>query len=182
VQSAGNLQTNGPAPYIGIKEQLDAGKPYPTYLSEPSSRIANPAQSLQALTVGSIAYGDFQQDDWSTFGQEDGHPSSFSRSGPGIWNVIKPEVVEYGGDDCRTSNNPVEVRAGAIAGACPELVRSTMYPPGPAYDRDAIGTSFAAPKVARIAVLLHLYYRMNPPCCIVHSSSNPRAGPNGPTG
>jgi len=154
VQSAGNLQNTGPIPYIGIKDHLDAGRTYPTYLNEASARIANPAQSLQALTVGSIAYGDFQQDGWRTFGKEDGHPSSFSRSGPGIWNVIKPEVVEYGGDDCRTANTPVDVRAGGIAAACPELVRSTMYPPGPAFDRDAIGTSFATPKVARIAAHL----------------------------
>ena len=154
VQSAGNLRNTGPIPYIGVKDHLDAGRPYPAYLAEPSSRIANPAQSLQALTVGSIAYGDFQDGEWRTFGQEDGHPSSFSRSGPGIWNVIKPEVVEYGGDDCRTANSPVDVRAGGIAAACPELVRSTMYPPGPAFDRDAIGTSFAAPKIAHIAARL----------------------------
>lgn len=154
VQSAGNLQNTGPVPYLGIKDHLDAGRTYPAYLGEASARIANPAQSLQALTVGSIAYGDFQDGDWRTFGQEDGHPSSFSRSGPGIWSVIKPEVVEYGGDDSRTANNPVDVRAGGIADACPELVRSTMYPPGPAVDRDAIGTSFAAPKVARIAAWL----------------------------
>lgn len=154
VQSAGNLESTGPVPYIGIKDHLDAGKTYPGYLTESSARIANPAQSLQALTVGSITYGDFQDGVWCTFGKEDGHPSSFSRSGPGIWSVIKPEVVEYGGDDCRTANNPVDVRAGGIAAACPELVRSTMYPPGPAFDRDAIGTSFAAPKVARIAAHL----------------------------
>lgn len=29
-----------------------------------------------------------------------------------------------------------------------------MFPPGPAYDRDQAGTSFAAPKVTRIAALL----------------------------
>ncbi|MDB5384741.1 MAG: protease, partial [Planctomycetaceae bacterium] len=36
----------------------------------------------------------------------------------------------------------------------PELLRSTMYPPGPAFDRDQIGTSFAAPKVTHIAAHL----------------------------
>jgi hypothetical protein len=154
VQSAGNLRNTGPAPYIGIKDHLDVGRTYPEYLTESSARIANPAQSLQALTVGSITYGYFHDGEWRTFGQEDGHPSSFSRTGPGIWNVIKPEVVEYGGDTCRTANNPVDVRPGGIAAACPELVRSTMYSPGPAFDRDTIGTSFAAPKVSRIAALL----------------------------
>ncbi len=154
VQSAGNLPRTGPVPYVGVKDHLDAGRPYPRYLYEDSARLANPAQSLQALTVGSIAYGAFDDGAWRSFGREDGHPSAFSRSGPGIWNVIKPEVVEYGGDDSRTSNDPVDVRDGGIAAACPELVRSTMFPPGPPYDRDAVGTSFAAPKVARIAAQL----------------------------
>ncbi|MDR3719106.1 MAG: S8 family peptidase [Bryobacteraceae bacterium] len=151
VQSAGNLPRTGAVPYIGVKDHLDAGRPYPKYLYEDSARVANPAQSLQALTVGSVAYGAFDDGGWRSFGREDGHPSAFSRSGPGIWGVIKPEVVEYGGDDSRTSNDPIDVRDGGIAAACPELVRSTMFPPGPAYDRDAVGTSFASPKVARIA-------------------------------
>jgi hypothetical protein len=154
VQSAGNLPTTGPVPYIGVKDHLDAGRPYPRYLYEDSARVANPAQSLQALTVGSIGYGAFDENGWRSFGLEDGYPSAFSRSGPGIWSVIKPEVVEYGGDDSRTSNDPADVRDGGIAAACPELIRSTMFPPGPAYDRDAVGTSFAAPKVARIAASL----------------------------
>ncbi len=154
VQSAGNLRNTGVSPFLGIKDHLDAGRQYPTYLYEDSARIANPAQSLQALTVGSICYGDFTDGDWRTFGHSDGHPSAFSRSGPGIWKVIKPEVVEYGGDDSHTNNNPVDVRNGGISAACPELVRSTMFAPGPAYERDDVGTSFAAPKVARIAAML----------------------------
>ena len=154
VQSAGNLPTLGTAPYLGVKDHLDAGRQYPRYLYEDSARIANPAQSLQALTVGSVAYGAFEEGGWRSFASEDAHPSAFSRSGPGIWSVIKPEVVEYGGDDSRTQNAPADVRDGGIAEACPELVRSTMFPPGPAYDRDVVGTSFAAPKVARIAARL----------------------------
>lgn len=43
---------------------------------------------------------------------------------------------------------------GRIPTACPELVRSTLVPPGPPYDRDETGTSFSAPKVARIAAQL----------------------------
>jgi hypothetical protein len=93
--------------------------------------------------------------DWRTFAQQPADPSAFSRSGPGIWDVIKPEVVEYGGDAIRTINQPSDVQGGGgIPPACPELVRSTMFPPGPAVDRDETGTSFAAPKVARIAAQL----------------------------
>jgi hypothetical protein len=155
VQSVGNLPISGQTPYLGVKDHLNAGRDYPLYLYEPSARIANPGQSLQALTVGSVAYGALENGDWRTFAPESNYPSAFSRTGPGIWNVIKPEVVEYGGDDIRTSNQPPDVQAGGgIPMACPELVRSTMFPPGPAVDRDETGTSFAAPKVARIAAQL----------------------------
>ena len=154
IQSAGNIQTTGPVPYPGVKDHLDAGRPYPDYLDEPSARVANPGQSLQALTVGSIAYDAFETADWRSFATAADWPSAFSRSGPGIWDVIKPEVVEYGGDFIRTNNQPVDVQGGGIAEACPELVRATLTTPGPAVDRDATGTSFAAPKVARIAAEL----------------------------
>lgn len=155
IQSAGNLQISGNNPYPGVKDHLNAGREYPDYFCEASARIANPSQSLQAITVGSIAYGAFEAGDWRTFAQGLGRPSAFSRSGPGIWNTIKPEVVEYGGDDVRTHNVPADVQdGGRVAAACPELIRSTMYPPGPAFDRDETGTSFAAPKVTRLAARL----------------------------
>jgi len=152
VQSAGNLPITGTNPQPGVRDHLVAGRNYPDYLSEASARVANPGQSLQALTVGSVAYGSLQAGGWSTFAPEAGHPSAFSRSGFGIWSVIKPEIVEYGGDDVRTANVPPDVQEGGrISAACPELVRSTAFPPGPPFDRDVTGTSFAAPKVARIA-------------------------------
>jgi hypothetical protein len=155
IQSGGNLPISGVNPYLGVKDHLAAGREYPTYLYEPSTRIASPGQSLQALTVGSVAYGTFADGAWQTFAPEAEHPSAFSRSGPGIWDVIKPEVVEYGGDNVRNGNVPADVQSGGrIAAACPQLVRSTMFPPGPAFDRDETGTSFAAPKVARIAAQL----------------------------
>jgi hypothetical protein len=138
-----------------VKDHLEAGRDYPAYLYEASCRVANPGQSLQALTVGSVGYGAFESESWKSFGKKEGHPSAFSRSGFGIWTVIKPEVVEYGGDAIRTASTPPDVQVGGrITGACPELVRSTMFPPGPAFDRDQAGTSFATPKVTRIAALL----------------------------
>lgn len=155
IQSSGNIRPVGPLPYPGVKDHLDAGRTYPEYLYEPSARVSNPGQSLQALTVGSIAYDAFEDGNWRSFATEHDYPSAFSRAGPGIWNVIKPELVEYGGDFIRTSNQPINVQGGdGIPAACPELVRSTMFPPGPAIDRDATGTSFASPKVSRIAAQL----------------------------
>ena len=67
IQSAGNLSFGGPAPQPGIRDHLLAGRDYPIYLLEASSRVANPAQSLQALTVGSIAYGHLQNEILANF-------------------------------------------------------------------------------------------------------------------
>lgn len=155
VQSAGNLPLTGSHAQPGVKDHLQAGRNYPAYLLEKSVRIANPAQSLQALTVGSVGYGDFETEYWRTFGRTPGAPSAFTRTGFSLWDVIKPEVVEFGGDDVRAIANPELVQTGGkIPAACPELVRSTMHPPGKGHDRDETGTSFATPKVARIAALL----------------------------
>jgi len=155
VQSAGNLYCSGGGAIPGIQEHIVAGRDYPGYLCESSSRIANPGQSLQSLTVGSVAYGVYDDEGWKSFAPGTAHPSAFSRSGFGIWGVIKPEVVEFGGDNLRTSTNPPNIATPVCGRECyPELIRSTMYPPGPAVDRDQVGTSFAAPKVAHIAAHL----------------------------
>lgn len=155
IQSAGNLPRSAAAPRPGVQEHLRAGRDYPDYLNESACRVANPAQSLQALTVGSVAYGASEDANWRTIASEPGHPSAFSRSGFGIWGAIKPEVVEYAGDYMRTKSEVPTVTTPAGASRCyPELVRSTMYPPGPAVDRDDVGTSYAAPKVARLAAAL----------------------------
>jgi subtilisin family serine protease len=166
VQSAGNLHSSSPAPFCGVREHLAAGRDYPAYLNEDSCRVANPAQSLHALTVGSVAYGAFEGAGWRSVATDSSHPSAFSRSGFGIWGVIKPEVVELGGDNLRTLNTPPDVGTPDHAKPCyPELVRSTMYPPGPAVDRDDVGTSFAAPKVTHIAA--HLQQVLpNEPCLL----------------
>lgn len=155
IQSTGNLRESAPPPSAGIKDHLVAGRDYPDYLTERSSRVANPAQSLQALSVGSVAYQMYESPGWRSFATENGQPSSFSRSGLGIWGVIKPEIVEFAGDYLRSPGTSVLLATPPEGRDCyPELVRSTLHAPGPRYDRDEIGTSFAAPKVAHIAAML----------------------------
>lgn len=154
IQSIGNLRSSHPAPKAGVAELLTSGKAYPGYLAEECCRLANPAQSLQALTVGSVAYNVYEKDDWRSFASRRGEPSAFSRSGLGIWDSIKPEVVEFGGDFLRTPGNAPSVTAPGHAKECyPPLVRSTLHG-GPAFDRDDVGTSYATPKVTRIAARL----------------------------
>jgi len=150
IQSAGNLCCFGGTASPGILDHLNQGREYPSYLYESSSRVANPGQSLQALTVGSIA-GEFYQDADRRSVASMQHPSSFSRSGFGVWGSIKPEVVEFGGDQVIDSGSPPALSNPQLV--CPELIRSTLYG-GPPFARDAVGTSFSAPKVAHIAAQL----------------------------
>lgn len=154
IQSAGNVRTARPAPQMGITELISNGGVHPDYFAEPCCRVANPAQSLQALTVGSVAYGLYEDTGWRSIASQRGDSSAFSRCGLGIWASIKPEVVEYGGDCLCSAGNPPMVGTPHAGRQCyPELVRSTLGG-GPAFSRDAVGTSFAAPKVTRIAARL----------------------------
>jgi hypothetical protein len=154
IQSAGNLSSSRPAPLHGIAEMLANGRRHPAYLTEPACRVSNPAQSLQALTVGSVAYGSFEGTGWRSIAAQVGDSSAFSRSGLGIWDSIKPEVVEFGGDCLVSPGTPPTVGTPDIGRDCyPELVRSTRSG-GPAFSRDQVGTSFAAPKVTRVAARL----------------------------
>ncbi|WP_246145843.1 S8 family peptidase [Rubripirellula lacrimiformis] len=154
LQSVGNIRCSNPSPNIGVEEHIAAGRTYPDYLSQPVARIANPAQSLQALSVGSVAYESVAAGGWQSLASQDGEPSAFSRSGQGIWGTIKPEVVEYGGDYLADGSTPSRVDfPTAGASAYPILVSSTMHGQ-PAVGQDEVGTSFAAPKVARIAAEL----------------------------
>lgn len=151
IVSAGNIEpcTN----YVtrpSISAHIQAGRNYPEYLLQPSARVANPAQSFQALTVGSIAHHTYSNPPLSSIAKEN-YPSSFSCSGPGIWDTIKPEVVEYGGD--YVIDSPTSPNFTTPESVCPELIRSTRNG-GKAVSADAVGTSFPTGKVAHIAAAL----------------------------
>ncbi|BAZ68947.1 hypothetical protein NIES4106_37160 [Fischerella sp. NIES-4106] len=91
IVASGNLPSEGRkigSTRLSVKEHLVANRLYPDYLLEDSCRIANPAQSFQALTVGSIALSDYHQFPYSSISQKD-KPSAFSCSGLGIWKTIK---------------------------------------------------------------------------------------------
>jgi hypothetical protein len=154
VQSAGNIPDDSLfSPRIGVKQLLESGKHYPDYFNEPICRIANPAQSLQAITVGSVAHDTFENEDFISMATRSGESSAFSRSGLGIWDTIKPEVVEYGGDYLVNKSTGDVSYPPDGERVYPETVRSTLKG-GPGVASDVVGTSFAAPKVARIAAQL----------------------------
>lgn len=145
--SAGNLTRHD------IRNYIQNGSNYPNYLDEPNCRISNPAQSSFAITVGSVNHTSFDDDDFKSLGTEN-EISPFSRVGTGIWEMIKPDVVEYGGGLAISKiGNLVSIKEDLS----PELLRSTLHG-GSAVGSDIVGTSFATPKVSYIvAQLLKLY-------------------------
>ncbi len=56
-------------------------------------RLISPADSIRAITVGSVAL--YDSDDSYVKTNE---PSAFSRRGPGANYTVKPEIVDYGGN------------------------------------------------------------------------------------
>jgi hypothetical protein len=154
IVAAGNIRVNRVAGLSPSRRTLEeysqAGIAYPDYLLKASARISNPAQSFQALTVGSIAHTTYNKEFKRSVAEAD-HPSAFSCTGYGIWDSIKPDVVEYGGDFAIDSDT--EPNFSTPEEICPELVRTTEGG-APAVASDSIGTSFAAPKVAHIAAAL----------------------------
>lgn len=134
---------------------------YPQYLFEPMSRLCDPATSAIAITVGALAEHDLVTPSLSGVGNDLAQPvchieepSPFTRTGPGINNAIKPEFVDYGGNllfEGFGSYRQIRQHANPGLGVM-SFARNTQSPYGLfAYDN---GTSFAAPRVARIASLL----------------------------
>jgi hypothetical protein len=159
-QSAGNLPGRSaklPA-RLGVLDHIGSGHSYPGYLSRASSRIPSPSESLQAITVGSVGHADHIDLDMSSMAGAD-RCSAFSTTGLGVWESIKPDVVEYGGDYALDNADPPSLHTPAEI--CPELVRSTMHG-GPLAARDNVGTSFAAPKVAAIGAALQSLFPTEP--------------------
>jgi hypothetical protein len=130
---------------------------YPDYLlQDAGARLLDPATSALALTVGSLSYGAGRRTNGETEDRVDrlvagepGHPSPFSRTGFGIGEAIKPEVVDIGGD-LRFESGQIRQRVPQWAGI---PTTSNEFAAGRLF-RTVAGTSFAAPRVAHLACRL----------------------------
>ncbi|PSL25382.1 S8 family peptidase [Chitinophaga ginsengisoli] len=153
--AAGNIPKDSRDPNIpGIQNYIVQGNNYPDFLVDDKAKITAPAHSCLALTVGSISDTDFQDNDLKCIANKD-LPSSFSRSGLGLWGMIKPDVVEYGGDMVidKATNSIVNSNPQTS----PNLIRSTRDN-GPAVGREVVGTSFTTPKVTHVIAALQQLY------------------------
>lgn len=133
--SAGNI--------VKFRELYDQGYEYPEYYKYESSdvRVAPPANCCNAISVGSyVAKG---KDNNEKCVAREGDVSPFSRCGPSTGLILKPEVVESGGNVFLNAGKPgatndMKVCSLGFHGSQPALEYK-------------IGTSFAAPIIAHLA-------------------------------
>lgn len=133
---------------------------HPEHLLEPESRIAEPAVGATVVTVGSVARseqgahpdGDSPPEMRGVAAQ--GQVSPFSRSGPGFHEkgTVKPELVHFGGNVVTQA----VLSTRSILSGDPGAGAVSLAMPGPF--AAARGTSFAAPRVARVAAVLRERY------------------------
>jgi len=127
VIAAGNYQT---APFRGWPAE-DLGE---------HDRVRPPADSVRAVTVGSIAHVDRPN---SRVRAEE--PSPFSRRGPGACFLPKPELVHYGGN---CDNRGQYQQTGVLS------INGTRHL------AENVGTSFSTPLVS--ALLANIYDSLGP--------------------
>ena len=131
---------------------------YPDYLAESNARLLDPAPALNVLTVGSLARREetiqaasYPNDPAYQPVARTDQPSPFTRSGPSVRGAIKPDLVDYGGNqavDLRTGGRLIVGQAGIG-----ELSTGRDFAAGSPFAEDS-GTSYAAPRVAHAAALL----------------------------
>jgi len=147
VISSGNYRYTPDVPDHRIRD-------YPQSILSDEARVIDPGTSAIALTVGSLSTGNTPyrySDDVNRrcIAGRDEFPSPFTRSGFGVDGMIKPDLVEYGGDEVFDPTVTVNDPGVGI----PTTARD-FAPPDARLFRAACGTSFSAPAVAHVAARL----------------------------
>jgi hypothetical protein len=129
---------------------------YPNFLKHRSNRVLEPATGINVLSVGSLAHSNgLEEGDGEFVGIQpitrEGQPSPFTRVGPGINGMIKPDLVDFGGTALfdGTIQNLVDGRNRSAAGV---ISLHNLY-----LQRlltSVSGTSFSAPLVAFKAAMI----------------------------
>lgn len=149
VISAGNFDYAVDSPDLTRRD-------YPAYLLSDDARVIEPATAAIALTVGalSLGAGSAQYADdagQSAIARVQGYPSPFTRTGFGVDGMVKPELVDFGGDLVLSGGRLIPNEPGvAILTLAKDFNRSLF--------RAYCGTSFAAPRVANLAAQLFTQY------------------------
>jgi hypothetical protein len=155
VVSAGNnlsLLTND------AREAEKVLKNHPKQLAAPEARLAEPATAAIALTVGALVEhevvgvrrGAGATDLIRCLGKV-AEPSPFTRVGPGLAKAVKPEFVDFGGSLVWEGTANTHRRIGREEAVSVMSFEREHTKRLFAFD---VGTSYAAPRVARAAALL----------------------------
>ncbi|MFA5337419.1 MAG: S8 family peptidase [Candidatus Omnitrophota bacterium] len=147
VISAGNYEDFPLLNYPRKEEELAKG------------RITSPADSVLAITVGSVAHKSHAAN-----GPKEGEPSPFSRHGAGPNYIIKPDLVHYGGS--------CDIHCKEAFGVCSIDGKKIC---------EDLGTSFSTPIVSRL--LANIYHHIVPApspvlarAILTHHAHDPRTG------
>lgn len=155
VVSAGN-QSRGVGKTVGDAEEALAS--YPHYLFDPECGLCEPATAAIAVTVGGIAQHDVPE---VRLGRKEGdivlpiakagEPLPTTRIGPGLGEAIKPEFVAYAGnwafDGFGSTYRTIRDDPGIAMMSLSNSPLESLF----SFD---VGTSFAAPLVARVAAMV----------------------------
>lgn len=129
---------------------------YPGFLFDQSNRILEPGTAVNVVTVGAIANSNgLSEEDGEFVGVQPitvaDQPSPFTRVGPGIGGMIKPDLVDYGGtalfDGATQTLIDGKIRPAAGVASLHNLYLERLF-------TSVSGTSFAAPLVAYKAALI----------------------------
>lgn len=134
---------------------------YPDLLFRPDAQLCDPATAALVLTVGGLVQHDTvgMSARPDTLGADDiikplasvDQPAPMTRTGPGVLKAIKPELAHYAGNlvfrGTGNSRN-IGTNPGTSVMSLSNDPTQSLF----AYD---VGTSFAAPRVARLAALLY---------------------------
>jgi serine protease AprX len=115
----------------------DPRRTWPTELTGGEDRVSSPADSVRALTVGSIAHAD--ADDTVVKAWE---PAPYSRRGMGPVFTPKPDIVHFGGNVHHTGDPANPWQAGQASTGVLSAANQHVI---------SYGTSYAAPLVSAMA-------------------------------
>lgn len=124
---------------------------YPNYTLAETARVAEPAPAALALAVGSLARSEAPQT-LAGVARVGDQPvaainelSPFSRTGPGAFRGVKPDVVDYGGNWVINDTGQLDWQNPGVG-----VISLGQNAAGRLF-AVSTGTSFAAPRIARLA-------------------------------
>lgn len=150
IVSAGNRHPRG-----GLRAEEGVTE-YPQYLLEENNKILEPAGAVNVLSVGSISHNSGLNGDLADYVSNipiayPFEPSPFTRIGPGVRGMLKPDLVDFGGTmiyDALIGN----LRSGNDIPSAGMITLNHLFLEQSL--RCGSGTSYSAPMIANKAAYL----------------------------